>query len=160
MSYWKGLMIAAAIDLVWIMGSPIVAPDAKLPSATFKVEPAWPMYPEAARLIDVEHRQSEEVDRLIAVSEALDSLMMHLQQQPEDVDAIAKVADVYAINGWWDEAIGPLARAIQLDPQRWSLWSALDRAVENAGMAMITDAELTVRAQTFIEAVEMWGHGC
>ena len=143
MSYWKGLMIAAAIDLVWIMGSPALAPDAKLPSSTY-----------------VEQRQPEEVDRLIAVSEALDSLMMHLQEEPEDVDAIERVAEVYANNGWWDEAIGPLARAIQLDPERWSLWSALDRAVEQAEMATITDAELTVRAQNFVAAVEMWGHGC
>jgi Flp pilus assembly protein TadD len=86
--------------------------------------------------------------------------MGYLQEHPEDVDAVEQVADLYANNGWWDEAIGPLARAIQLDPERWSLWSALDRAIEKAGMATITDAELTVRAQNFVEAVDMWGHGC
>ena len=86
--------------------------------------------------------------------------MMHLQEFPEDVDAIEKVADIYVDKGWWDQAIGPLARAIQLDADRWSLWSALDRAVGNAGMATISDAELTVRAAGFVEEVEMWGHGC
>ena len=160
MNYWKGLMIAAGIDLVWIMGSPVLAPDAKLPSATYKAEPTWPMNPENVGVIYVEHRQTEKVDRLIQVSDALDSLMMRLQEEPEDVNAIEKVADVYATNGWWDAAIGPLARAIQLDPERWSLWSALDRAVAQAGMAMITAEQLTVRAAAFVEAVEMWGHGC
>jgi cytochrome c-type biogenesis protein CcmH/NrfG len=160
MNYWKGLMIAVGIDLVWIMGSPVLAPDAQVPSSTYKAERTWPMNPENVGLIYVEHRQSEEVDRLIEVSDVLDSLMLHLQVEPEDVDAIEQVADVYATNGWWESAIAPLARAIQLDPKRWSLWSALDRAIENAGMVKITDAELTVRAQNFVEAVEMWGHGC
>ena len=27
MSYWKGLMIAVAIDLIWIMGCPLVATE-------------------------------------------------------------------------------------------------------------------------------------
>jgi hypothetical protein len=160
MSYWKGLGVAVAIDLIWIMGSPLLAPDAKAPRSTTKAELAWVMNPADAPPPADEQQESEEVDRLIAVSEALDSLMMHLQMEPEDVDAIEKVADIYASNGWWDEAIGPLARAIQLDPERWSLWPALDRAVEKAGMAAIADAELTVRAQNFIEEVEMWGHGC
>jgi cytochrome c-type biogenesis protein CcmH/NrfG len=160
MSYWKGLMIAVGIDLVWIMGSPILAPDAKLPRSTYKAERTWPMNPENVGVIYVEQPQAEEVDRLIEVADALDSLMLHLQAEPEDVDAIEKVADVYANNGWWQDAIAPLARAIQLDPERWSLWSALDRALEQAGIATITDAELTVRAQNFVEAVEMWGEGC
>ena len=160
MSYLKGLVIALGIDLVWIMGSPVLAPDAKLPSSTYQAERTWPMNPENVGVIYVEHRQTEEVDRLIDVAGVLDSLMMHLQAEPEDVNAIEKVAEVYANNGWWKDAIAPLARAIQLDPERWSLWSALDRAIGNAGMARITDAELTVRAKNFVEAVEMWGHGC
>ena len=159
MSYWKGLMIAAAIDLVWIMGSPLLAPQAVPQMHQYKEDVTGPLNAENVGVVSVEYRQGD-VDRLIAVSDALDSLMMHLQMEPEDVDAIAKVADVYADNGWWEEAIGPLARALALDPERWSLWTALDRAVEKAGMATITDAELTVRAAEFVEAIEMWGHGC
>ena len=159
MSYWKGLGVALAIDLVWIMGLPVLAPQAVPQLHQYKEEVTGPLDAANVGVVSVEDRQGE-VDRLIAVSEALDSLMMHLQTEPEDVDAIEQVAEVYLSNGWWDEAIGPLARAIQLDPERWSLWSALDRAVENAGMATITDAELTVRAQNFVEAVETWGHGC
>ena len=42
-----------------------------------------------------------------------------------------------------DDAIGCLARAIQLDPYRRDLWVALDRAIARSGRATITDAELT-----------------
>lgn len=158
MSYLKGLMIAAALDLVCIMGSPILAPDLKVTS-TYKQEP-WALNPDNAASVSFHEPHTNTVDELVEISERLDSLMMHLQEQPEDVDAIAKVADIYADKGWWDAAIGPLARAVQLDAERWSLWSALDRAVEKAGRAMITDAELTVKAQEFAESVEMWGEGC
>jgi len=143
MSYWKGLAAAVAIDLVWIMGaSTVLAPDLQEPAYTV-AEPS-----------------PNEVDELIEISERLDSLVMQLQMNPADVDAMEKVADIYADKGWWDAAIGPLARAIQLDAGRWSLWSALDRALEKAGMATITDAELTVRAANFVDEVNAWGHGC
>ena len=143
MSYWKGLAVAVAIDLVWIMGaSTVLAPDLQEPAYT------------------VAEPEPNEVDELIEISERLDSLMMQLQMNPEDVDAMEKVADIYADKGWWDAAIGPLARAIQVDADRWSLWSALDRAVEKSGMATITDAELTVRAASFMDEVNAWGHGC
>jgi len=158
MSYWKGLGVALAIDLVWIMGSStILAPDLTVPR--YRDEP-WVMNPGPETTVSFAEPEPHEVDELIEISERLDSLMMHLQEFPEDVDAIEKVADIYADKGWWDQAIGPLARAIQLDADRWSLWSALDRAVGNAGMATITDAELTVRAANFVEEVEMWGDGC
>jgi len=159
MSYWKGLMIAAAIDLVWIMGSPILAPHSPPKLHQYKEEITGPLNADNVGVVSVVYR-ADEVDELQALSQVLDSLMGHLQENPEDVDAIEKVASIYADKGWWNEAIGPLARAIQLDPERWSVWTALDRAVEKAGMATITDAELTVRAAEFVEAVEMWGHGC
>jgi len=143
MSYWKGLAVAVAIDLVWIMGaSTVLAPDLQEPAYT------------------VAEPEPNEVDELIEISERLDSLMMQLQMNPADVDAMEKVADIYADKGWWDAAIGPLARAIQLDADRWSLWSALDRALGKAGIATITDAELTVRAANFVDEVNAWGHGC
>ena len=149
MSYWKGLVIAAAIDLVWIMACPTPATGPEpLPPADAVAE--WPAEtPPAPADVD-----------FAALGELEDSLMMHLQEHPDDVDAIEEVARVYASHGWYESAIGPLARALQLDPSRRSLWVALDQAVEKNGMAKITDAELTRRAASFVEAVEMWGHGC
>lgn len=142
MNYWKGLVIAAAIDLVWIMACPTAATG-----------------PEPLPPVDAVAEWPADID-FAALGELEDSLMMHLQEHPDDVDAIEEVARVYASHGWYESAIGPLARALQLDPSRRSLWSALDQAVEKNGMAKITDAELTRRAASFVEAVEMWGHGC
>jgi cytochrome c-type biogenesis protein CcmH/NrfG len=59
------------------------------------------------------------------------------------------VARIYAANESYDAAIGPLARALQLDPTRRSLWSALDNAVKMSGRATITDVELARRAAEF-----------
>jgi len=143
MNYWKGLMIAAAIDLGWIMGCPVTATG-----------------PEAVPPLDVVAEWPQPVDELTETGRLEDSLMSYLQQSPEDVVAMAKLARIYADQGWYDAAINPLARALQIDPQRRSLWSALDRAVEKSGKAKITDADLTRRAAAFVEAVEMWGHGC
>ena len=151
MNYWKGLLIAVVIDAAWIMGNPTpTAPDPVRAMSMDAVE--WRIEPVAS--------ERPALDQLQAMGRLEDSLMMHLQQHPEDVDAMAELAHIYAENEWHDPAIGPLARALQLDPSRRSLWSALDKAVEKSGMAKITDAELTRRAAQFVEAVEMWGHGC
>lgn len=152
MSYWKGLMLAAAIDLVWIMGCPLLVtePELSAPSSQaryFALEP-------------VPVQDSLTVAALTEISRLEDSLMTYIQAHPDDVDAIQQLAGIYASNDWHDRAIGPLARALQLDPSRRSLWVALDRAVEKSGRAKITDAELIQRANAFVETVDMWGHGC
>jgi len=136
MTYLKGLMIAAAIDLVWIMARPTGTQPATVPP--FDAVAAWPTEP-------------RELD---------DSLMEFLQEHPEDVSALETLARFYADHEWWDAAINPLARALEIDPSRRSLWAALDRAVEKSGLAEITDAELARRAAAFKESVEMEGHGC
>ncbi len=139
MSYWKGLGVAVAIDLIWIMGCPLLATEPPL---------------------ETEREPVQQVAELTVIGQLEDSLMERLQDQPNDVDAMAKLADVYASNGWYEAAIGPLARALQLDPTRRSLWSALDTAIAKSGRAKMTDKELTEKAAAFVEAVEMWGHGC
>jgi len=139
MSYWKGLGVAVAIDLIWIMGCPLLATE---PPRETQREPV------------------QQVAALAVVGQLEDSLMERLQEQPNDVEAMQKLADVYASNGWYEAAIGPLARALQLDPTRRSLWSALDTAIAKSGRLKMTDKELTERAAAFVDAVEMWGHGC
>jgi len=138
MRYWKGLMIAAAMDLAWIAGHP---------------SPVGPR-------VEVASAASLELDQLTETGRVTDSLMSYLEDNPEDVTAMETLAGVYAENGWWDAAIDPLARALQLDPTRRSLWVMLDRAVEKSGREKITDAELVRRAAAFKESVEMMGHGC
>ncbi|MFN2571871.1 MAG: hypothetical protein ABR537_09720 [Gemmatimonadales bacterium] len=156
MNYWRGLALAAALDLVWIMGIPFLASEPEAP--VYTLESDW--VPNPADAVYTDSPATADVAELDVIGQREDSLMAYLEEHPDDVGAIAEVADLYADQGWWDAAINPLARALQLDPDRRSLWSALDRAVGNSGKAKITDAELTRRAAQFVEAVEMWGHEC
>lgn len=145
MTYWKGLLIAVVFDAGLVAGSRFLATEPPPPSRSQAI--LWPAaapVPEPEELLDGR----------------VDSLMAHLQEHPQDVAAMQRLARLYADVGWPDHAIGPLARALQLDARRWSLWVALDRALEQAGRAKITDAELARAAQEFVAWVEMWGHGC
>ena len=155
MNYWKGLAIAAAIDAAWLMGCPAVATEPE-PLPPVEVTVDWPQ-PQAELVVNA---YEPEMGGGGGIGTVEDSLMLYLQEHPEDVDAMERLARVYADDGWYDSAIGPLARALQLDPDRRTLWVALDRAVEQSGWAKITDAELVRRANAFVEAFEAWGHGC
>lgn len=153
MNYWKGLMIAVAIDLGWIMGGPAVTGPELLPPREFAV--AWSDVPLVRPSV-----QPRKIEQLNANGRLEDSLMTELQEHPENVTAMEKLATLYMQSGGYDAAMDPLARALQLEPTRRSLWVALDKALEKSGYEAITDEELTVRAQKFVEAVEMRGHGC
>jgi cytochrome c-type biogenesis protein CcmH/NrfG len=152
MNYGKGLIIALVFDLAWLMGSPAatMGPDPMPPVQ--EVVADWPAPPHV--------KARAAVANFERIGHQEDSLMTYLQAHPSDVDAMAQLAHIYAEHEWFVDAIGPLARALQLDPSRRALWSALDRAVDGAGIAKIGDAELTRRAQAFVESVEMWGHSC
>ncbi len=145
MTNWKAVTISLALALGWIMGNPAVA-----------LGPA----PEP----------QAEVQMSIA---RVESLTQHLRSHPEDVGAMEDLAALYMSNQSYDAAIAPLARGLQLDPHRrslWvalelarglqldphrrSLWVALDVAVIRSGRKMITDAELTRRAASFAKALK------
>ncbi|OLB67056.1 MAG: hypothetical protein DMD38_00320 [Gemmatimonadetes bacterium] len=125
MTNWKAVTISLALALGWIMGNPAVA-----------LGPAPD--PQA------------EVQMSIA---RVESLTQHLRSHPEDVGAMEDLAALYMSNGSYDTAIAPLARGLQLDPYRRSLWVALDVAVIRSGRKMITDAELTRQAVAFEKAL-------
>ena len=146
MNYWKGLLIAVAFDAALIAGCDEVLGPEPVPPASAIAPIAEPA--------SLSNEQLGELDRRI------DSLMMAVGEDPTNVDAMEALATLYADNGWDDRAIGPLARALQLDPGRRSLWVALDHAVEKSGRAKITDDELVRAAQEFVEMAESWGHGC
>ena len=126
MTNWKVVTISLTLALGWIMGDPAIAMG---PSHDPQAE---------ARLV---------------ISQ-VDSLLAQLREHPTDVTALEQLAAMYAANESYDAAIGPLARALQLDPKRRSLWVALDRALQRSGAARITDAELTRRAASFVQALE------
>lgn len=146
MNYWRGFLIAVVFDLAWVMGSPspVTGPEPLLPDPG---EGAFvmPATPEDAQLNEAGQLE--------------DSLMVYLQSHGDDVAAMVNLARMYVAHGWYDAAIGPLARAVQLDPERRSAWSLLDRSLKMTGKARIGDAELTRRAAAFVDAVEMWGVG-
>jgi len=148
MRYWKGLFIAAAFDAAMLVGPTLFAPE-PLPAHKPMTEWFKPIEPE-----------SPSVDELQALDLRVDSLMALVQENGADVDAMLAIARIYMERGWMDDAIGPLARALQIDPYRRDLWVALDRALEAAGRDKVTDEELTLAARGFVESIEMRGHGC
>jgi cytochrome c-type biogenesis protein CcmH/NrfG len=125
MTNWKAVTIALALALGWLMGNPAIA-----------------MGP----------GQDPQTQVRLAASR-VDSLLAWLRGHPDDMQALEQLAAMYAANESYDAAIGPLARALQLDPSRRSLWVALDNALANSGTASITDAELVKRAVAFRAAM-------
>ena len=152
---WKGLLVAIAFDVACIMGNPslVTGPEPPVP---VRHAPYWVMNQEPG----VTMQTSPEDAELDAAGRLEDSLMVYLQSNDRDAAAMVSLARMYVAHGWYDAAIGPLARAAQLDPERRSIWSLLDRALKMIGKPKITDAELTKRAQQFVESVENWGHSC
>jgi len=121
MTNWKAVTISLGLAVGWLMGNPAVA-----------LGPA----PEP----------QAEVQMNIARVEAL---TQHLRTYPRDVDEMEHLAALYMANGSYDAALGPLARALQLDPHRRSLWAMLDSALRHLGRQRISDEELVVRAVEF-----------
>jgi cytochrome c-type biogenesis protein CcmH/NrfG len=122
---WKAVTIALTLALGWLMGDPAVA-----------------MGPGPDPQAEVQ----------LAVSR-VDSLLTRLREHPDEVQALEQLAAMYAANESYDAAIGSLARALQLDPSRRSLWVALDNALAHSGTASITDTELVKRAVAFRAAM-------
>ena len=127
MTNWKVVTIALGLALGWSMGNPAVA-----------LGPAPSPDPQA------------EVQMKIA---RVAGLTHHLRNYPRDVDEMEHLAALYLANGSYDAAIGPLARALQLDPHRRSLWVGLDRALRQLDRQRISDEELAVRAVEFRNAL-------
>ncbi len=121
MTNWKAVTISLGLAVGWIMGNPAVA-------------------------LGPTPEPQAEVQMNIARVEAL---TQHLRIYPRDVDEMEHLAALYMANGSYDAALGPLARALQLDPHRRSLWAMLDSALRHLGRQRISDEELVVRAVEF-----------
>ncbi|HXG97874.1 MAG TPA: hypothetical protein VNJ06_12280 [Gemmatimonadales bacterium] len=122
---WKAVTVALGLALGWIVGNPAVAlGPAPDPQAEVQVNIA-----------------------------RLEGLTQHLRNNPRDVDEMEHLAALYMANGSYDAALGPLARALQLDPQRRSLWVTLDSALRHLDRQRISDEELVLRAGEFRKAV-------
>ncbi|PYO91339.1 MAG: hypothetical protein DMD58_04805 [Gemmatimonadetes bacterium] len=126
MTNWKAVTVALGLALGWFVGNPAVAlGPAPDPRAEVQVNVA-----------------------------RVEGLTQHLRNNPQDVDEMEHLAALYMANGCYDAALGPLARALQLDPHRRRLWVALDLAVKKSARVRITDADLTTLASEFRKSVE------
>jgi cytochrome c-type biogenesis protein CcmH/NrfG len=121
MTNWKAVTVALGLALGWIVGNPALA-----------LGPA----PDSQAEVQVNIARVE-------------ALTQHLRNNPRDVDEMEHLAALYMVNGSYDAALGPLARALQLDPHRRSLWAALDTALRHLGRQRVSDEELVLRAAAF-----------
>ncbi|TMG79244.1 MAG: hypothetical protein E6H78_20505 [Betaproteobacteria bacterium] len=122
---WKAVTVALGLALGWFVGNPAVAlGPAPDPRAEVQVNVA-----------------------------RVEGLTQHLRNNPQDVDEMEHLAALYMANGSYDAALGPLARALQLDPHRRSLWVTLDSALRHLDRQRISDEELVLRAGEFRKAV-------
>ena len=96
---------------------------------------------------------------LETLARAEDSLLLAVQEDSADVDAMAELAHLYMRHGSFEQSIGPLARAIQVDPKRDDLWYELLLALKLSGLDE-RPVDLTARALEFAELARMAGHGC
>ncbi|HYT82180.1 MAG TPA: BTAD domain-containing putative transcriptional regulator [Gemmatimonadales bacterium] len=118
----------------------------------------------ASAALRVAEPGSEGVSSLsVADLEALDrrveQLEMAVQENERDVESMRALAELYMTHGWHDHAIGPLARALELEPERGDLWMALGRALERSGRKA-DSTDLARAAREFVAAVALRGHGC
>lgn len=95
---------------------------------------------------------------LSALDDRADSLMFAIQENERNADAIVELAYLYLRCGWHERAIGPLARAAELEAGRDDLKYELQLALKLSGTVPET-ANLVELAKEFVALVEMWG-GC
>lgn len=74
MRYWRGLFIAATLDLVWILGCPPIATEPA-------VAPTTPVHAVETPSVDLAE--------LVSIDARLNELMTHLQQYAEDARPVA-----------------------------------------------------------------------
>jgi len=89
----------------------------------------------------------------------VDELMLRIEENELDVEAMTALAYLYMRHGWFDRAIGPLARAVQVEPARDDLRYELMLAVRLSGRVE-QQVDLAEEARRFAEAAAMQGHGC
>ncbi len=105
----------------------------------------------------------EHVDQAasIAVLNTIDSIatayILTIQNDPVDSRTMTELEFLYMKQGWFQQAIGPLARAREIDATSEPLRRYLELAVARAELGFV---DLYQAARDFEERVMMEGHGC
>jgi cytochrome c-type biogenesis protein CcmH/NrfG len=127
-----------------VAGKPGPAPSIASPSR---------VAPPPARL------ESRSLKDLEALAEIEDSLVRAIQNDSTDEGAMVELAHLYMREGSFEHAVGPLARAMEVDPDRDDLWYELLLAMNLAGIDR-EQVDLAAMAREFAEMTAMAGHGC
>ncbi len=97
----------------------------------------------------------------VAVLNTIDSIatayILTIQNDPVDSRTMTELAFLYMKQGWFQQAIGPLARAREIDATSEPLRRYLELAVARAELGFV---DLYQAARDFEERVMMEGHGC
>ena len=97
----------------------------------------------------------------IAALNAVDSMatayILRIQNDPIDARSMTELAFLYMKQGWFHQAIGPLARAREIDATSEPLRRYLELALARAELGAV---DLYQAARDFEERVAMEGHGC
>jgi hypothetical protein len=113
---------------------------------------ARPVAPEPIRRVD---------PATIAVIAAIDSMatahILAIQNDSLDSRSMTELAFLYMKQGWFDRAIGPLARAREIDATSEPLQRYLDLAIARSGLGFV---DVYQAAREFEDIVAVEGHGC
>jgi hypothetical protein len=103
--------------------------------------------------------ESRSLGDLEVLAQIEDSLVRAIQDNDSNVDAMVELAHLYMREGSFESAVGPLARAMEVDSNRDDVWYELLLAMKLAGLDR-EQVDLAERAREFAEMAAMAGHGC
>jgi len=141
------VLVAAHAAVIAFACHEIVAPEPRAPNAR------------VARGTAATSLDSLSLAELQLLAQMEDSLIRAIQQDSGDMAAMAELAHLYMLHGAYDAAVGPLARALELAPDREDLRAELRLAFQ-LGQLDEQHVDLAARAREFVELVAMEGHGC
>ena len=140
------VLIAAHAALIAFACHEITAPKRTVPSPV-------------ARATSETSLDAMSLAELEVLAQMEDSLIGAVQDDTGDVAAMAELAHLYMLHGAYDEAVGPLARALEIAPERDDLRSELRLAFQ-LGKLDERQVDLAEKARQFLDLVRMTGHGC
>ena len=140
------VLVAAHAALITFACHEIVAPKPVARHTAARVKAAAPL-------------DSLSLAELELLAEIEDSLIAAIQRDSSDVGAMAELAHLYMLHGAYDAAVGPLARALELAPEREDLRAELQLAFRLGNLAA-RHVDVAAQVREFLELVAMAGHGC
>ena len=105
----------------------------------------------------IKHLDPARIAALNVIDSMATAYILAIQNDPIDSRSMTELAFLYMKQGWFDQAIGPLARAREIDATSEPLRRYLELALARAELGTV---DLNQAAREFEERVAMEGHGC